>query len=163
MTSLRAVAGLGLPDCWLAAGFVRNMVWDAHHGYPATPLNDLDVIFYDPDDADGVRARTAECTLGADYPVQNWDVRNQALMHLGNGDAPYLDSSDAMTYWPEVETAVGARLDEIGRLHLLAPLGTESLLAGHITHNPKRSLEVFTSRVTSKNWLLQWPKLRVVA
>ena len=44
MQQLQAVQTLQLPDCFVAAGFVRNMVWDALHDYPPTPLNDVDVI-----------------------------------------------------------------------------------------------------------------------
>ena len=47
MRLLQAVRALQLPDCFIAAGFVRNMVWDALHDYPLTPLNDVDVIYYD--------------------------------------------------------------------------------------------------------------------
>ncbi|WP_434154138.1 nucleotidyltransferase family protein [Pseudomonas sp. JZ134] len=30
---LTCVAQLHLPDAWVAAGFVRNLVWDHLHGY----------------------------------------------------------------------------------------------------------------------------------
>jgi hypothetical protein len=45
---LEAIRLLGLPDCYLAAGAVRNTVWDSLHGL-ATPgsLGDLDVIYFD--------------------------------------------------------------------------------------------------------------------
>ena len=36
---LERVAQLGLPDCWIAAGFVRNAVWDVLHGWPAYTLS----------------------------------------------------------------------------------------------------------------------------
>jgi hypothetical protein len=51
---------LGLPDCWVAAGFVRNMVWDYLHGFPSTPLNDIDVIFFDRSDVE-MRAHSKAC------------------------------------------------------------------------------------------------------
>lgn len=47
MPLLKTVAALALPDCYIAAGFVRNMVWDYLHDYDATPLNDVDVVFFD--------------------------------------------------------------------------------------------------------------------
>lgn len=47
MRLLIIVADLKLPDGLIAAGFVRNLVWDHLHGKNATPLNDVDVIFYD--------------------------------------------------------------------------------------------------------------------
>lgn len=50
---LLVLAGLQLPDAWLAAGFVRNLVWDRLHGYPEpTPLADLDVIHFGRSTAD---------------------------------------------------------------------------------------------------------------
>ena len=33
LDALRAVAALGLPDCWIAAGVLRNPIWDRLHGY----------------------------------------------------------------------------------------------------------------------------------
>src|SRR6185312_4192753 len=32
MRLLRSVEELGLPDCWIGAGFIRNTIWDALHG-----------------------------------------------------------------------------------------------------------------------------------
>jgi len=71
VSALRAVAILELPDAWLAAGFVRNAVWDARHGYPPTPLNDLDVIFFDAEDPDGDRARRTQEELMQRMPGLN--------------------------------------------------------------------------------------------
>jgi hypothetical protein len=46
--ALKSVASLSLPQCYIAAGFIRNLVWDSLHGKQApTPLNDVDVIYYD--------------------------------------------------------------------------------------------------------------------
>ena len=43
---LEVVSQLDLPDCWIAAGFIRNAVWDALHGRnPRPPLGDVDVIW----------------------------------------------------------------------------------------------------------------------
>jgi hypothetical protein len=36
---------LELEDCWIAAGFVRNLIWDYLHNLNST-LNDVDVIYY---------------------------------------------------------------------------------------------------------------------
>ena len=42
MACLHSVAALHLPDCYLAAGFLRNAIWDALHGKKSrTPLNDV--------------------------------------------------------------------------------------------------------------------------
>jgi hypothetical protein len=34
---VRLVDSLGLPDCWIAAGFVRNAVWDSLHARTPSP------------------------------------------------------------------------------------------------------------------------------
>ena len=48
MHVLGLVRDLGLPDWWIGAGFVRNKVFDYLHGYKKrTPLNDVDVIYFD--------------------------------------------------------------------------------------------------------------------
>lgn len=48
---LAAARELQLPDSWVCAGFVRSKVWDVQHGFAVrTPLADVDVIYYDPED-----------------------------------------------------------------------------------------------------------------
>ena len=48
MECLQAVCSLRLPDWYAAAGFLRNAIWDALHDKPdRTPLNDIDVVYYD--------------------------------------------------------------------------------------------------------------------
>jgi len=44
MNILSIVSSLKLPDWYIGAGFVRNLVWDHLHNFPSTPLNDIDVI-----------------------------------------------------------------------------------------------------------------------
>lgn len=162
MACLRAVASLNLPDWCIAAGFVRNLVWDRLHGYEdASPLNDVDVLYFDPRDQSEERDRAFEVRLSTlqDMP---WSVKNQARMHVRNRDEAYRDTMDAMSYWPEVETAVGARLDGEGRLELVAPFGLASLMAGTVTMNPRRPKpEAFRERVEAKRWLQRWPKLHL--
>ena len=51
MKQLRAARTLGLPDWCIAAGFVRNRVWDHMHGIaPPRPPADIDVLYYDARD-----------------------------------------------------------------------------------------------------------------
>ena len=161
MRLLQAVQALQLPDCFIAAGFVRNMVWDVLHNYPPTPLNDVDVIYFDATCAPRTQALEAE--LKARQPTVNWQVKNQAVMHLRNQDPAYQTSTDAMRYWPEKETAVGVRLNDNNQLELAAPFGIQSLLEGKLTHNPLRSKAIFEQRIARKQWLQKWPKLMVIS
>lgn len=162
MQALTIAAELGLPDWCLAAGFVRNLVWDRIHGYSeTTPLNDIDLVYFDPCDAAEARDRDIERGLReiADLP---WSVKNQARMHQRNADQPYTSTAEAMSYWVEVETAVGVRLAKPGKIELLAPFGLNALMAGTVTINPKRPRrEDFRHRMASKGWLERWPELIV--
>lgn len=119
---LRTLADLHLPDAWLAAGLVRNLVWGRLHDYAeSTPLADLDVIYFDAADCRPERDREIEALLAAQAPGWPWSVKNQARMHLRNGDRPYRDCRDALAHWPEVETALAARLTAEGKLESSAP------------------------------------------
>ncbi|MCG9685174.1 nucleotidyltransferase family protein [Vibrio sp. Isolate23] len=161
--ALECVSKLGLPQCYIAAGFVRNLVWDALHGFDvATPLNDADVIYFAPDENDPKVYLHHESQLKQLMPGVNWQVRNQALMHTRNGDLPYTSSLDAMSYWPEQETAVAIRQVAPDSYECIAAFGYESLFGYCVTHNPKRSRETFENRVNSKGWLVRWSSLKIV-
>jgi hypothetical protein len=168
MAALGAVAGLGLPDCWIGAGFLRGAVWDRLHGYTErTPLDDIDVIYFDPAALDPAAEAALERRLGAALPGLPWEVRNQARMHLRNGDAPYRDTADALTHWLETPTAVALRLNDAGALELLAPFGTGDLLDMVVRPTPHarahaHRLAAYRERVEKKNWPAKWPKMRVV-
>nr|WP_253820887.1 nucleotidyltransferase family protein [Vibrio sp. 99-70-13A1] len=88
-----------MPQCFIAAGFVRNVVWDSLHNFEKpTPLNDVDVIYFDSDELHSESYLLYEAQLSSWMPELNWQVRNQAVMHEHNGDAPYTSSLDAMSY-----------------------------------------------------------------
>jgi uncharacterized protein len=161
---LRAVAELGLPDCWVAAGFVRNAVWDLLHGYPEpTPLADIDVLFFQPDGAYDEQA--LEARLAGWRPQHVWQVRNQARMHEMNGFPPFRSSADAMCHWVETPTAVGLSHDPLGRLRINAPLGVGDLLGLRLQPGPMfrgPRLGIYRQRVREKRWPETWPKLRVI-
>lgn len=162
MYALSAAAEMQLPDWCLAAGFVRNLVWDKLHDYSSpTALNDIDLIYFDPNNVSAERDREIESKLTDRLPVL-WSVKNQARMHQRNNDNPYTSTLDAMSYWVEIETAAGAALSESGEIVLLSPFGFEPLFEYTITLNNKRPKpQEFENRITSKRWLEIWPKLRV--
>tara|TARA_R110001583_G_scaffold168044_1_gene320863 strand:+ start:628 stop:1014 length:387 start_codon:yes stop_codon:yes gene_type:complete len=108
MEALELASRLGLNDWCLAAGFVRNLIWDKLHSKEIlTPLNDIDLIYFDSDIIDENTDLEYELRLKSlsSFP---WSVKNQARMHIRNNDRPYVSTSDSMSYWVEVETAVGA-------------------------------------------------------
>lgn len=163
MLALQTAQQLRLPDWCLAAGFVRNLVWDQLHGFTTpTPLNDIDVIYFDPRDISVTSEKKFEQQLG-DLAALPWSVKNQARMHTLHDHAPYTSSSESMSYWVETETVIGAALDERGNVELIAPLGIAELFELSITANPRHGdVQVMLERAESKGWLNQWPKLRLV-
>lgn len=166
MRALHLARELNLPDWCLAAGFVRNLVWDKLHGFDiSTPLDDIDLVYFDPAHATREHDRRIEQELGAADPDLPWSVRNQARMHARNGDAPYRSTLDAMSYWVEQETAVGVRLDGDGRIEVVSAFGLDGLFAMRITPNRRKrnSATEFSARLARKNWLWRWPELRVDA
>ena len=165
LRALMQASELGLKDAWLAAGFVRNLVWDRLHGYEqATPLNDIDVVHFNPQECSVAADERYEQLLrekSADLP---WSVKNQARMHERHGHPPYSSSAEAMSHWVEVETAIGAKMNADGQIELNAPLGLDALFTFSITPNPRHAIPaVFADRVSSKGWLNLWPKLAVKA
>ncbi|CRY70137.1 nucleotidyltransferase family protein [Yersinia pseudotuberculosis] len=184
MQALYTARELGLNQWCLAAGFVRNLVWDQLHGYLSpTPLNDIDLVYFDKKDISEQHDLQLEALLlNKHIPHKQtvhkqmvhkqtaqknrfpWSVKNQARMHLHSGRLPYTSTEDAISYWVEIETAIGARLTDEGEIELIAPLGLAALFALTVTLNPKNGeLATFDQRVNSKSWLQHWPNLHVVA
>lgn len=161
---LGVVAALGLPDCWIGAGFVRNAVWDHLHRRSGSPLcGDVDVIWFDPQRLDPTQDREHEARLRALEPSTAWSVKNQARMHVRNGDAPYLSASDAMRYWPETATAVAARRLGSDICEISAPFGVDDLLNLLLRPTPRFAVEkrsIYEDRISMKGWLTLWPRLR---
>ena len=51
MDELRVARQHQLLESWIGAGFVRSKVWETLHCFEEpTPLNDIDVLFFDPND-----------------------------------------------------------------------------------------------------------------
>ncbi|MFJ4348561.1 nucleotidyltransferase family protein [Pseudomonas sp. NPDC089401] len=163
---LQAVQELGLPDCWVAAGFVRSLVWDHLHQRPASPLpEDIDVIWFDPERVEPQVDLALEAELMRRCGGVQWSVKNQARMHLRNGDVAYGSAAEAMMRWPETATAVGARVDGGGEIEVSAPFGLGDLFGLMVRPTRRFSgekLAVFRERYQSKRWLEMWPRLTVV-
>ena len=156
----QVIAEFNLQDCWVAAGFVRNLVWDKLHHIESSSLNDVDVIHFNTE-TDANFDQQIEQRLYCLHPAVPWSVKNQARMHIRNGDKPYQSSLDAMSYWPEKETAVAVRYTN-AHLEFISAFDLSNLLGLTLTYNPKRSIELFNHRVISKGWLQTYPKLTIV-
>ncbi|QQX78925.1 nucleotidyltransferase family protein [Shewanella sp. KX20019] len=158
---------MGLPQWMLAAGFVRNLVWDKLHSFNSRPLNDIDLIYFDSRNLSAEQDKHYESQLKLMAPNYPWSVKNQARMHLKNQDARYKSCHDAMGYWPEKETAVAVSITQgneqyrAASLQITAPFGCERLFELTLSHNPQRSKQLFQQRLEVKQWLKHYPLLRV--
>lgn len=163
---LAMVRALHLPDCWVAAGFIRNAVWDhLHQRSPSPPAGDVDVIWFDPARTDPTEDRKYEELLRLQEPSITWSVKNQARMHSRNHDAPYASAADAMRFWPETATAVAVRRLASDDCEVAAPLGLDDLFELILRPTARFCGEkraVFEDRMASKGWLENWPSLRLV-
>jgi hypothetical protein len=165
MRVLHIVKDLGLPDCWIAAGFVRNCVWDHLHAHPISPLpRDIDVIWFDPNEATTERDAALELALRERDDTLDWSVKNQARMHQRNADQPYRSAFDAMRYWPETATAVGVRLGDQGQIEVSAPFGVDDLFKLIVRPTPRFLAEkhpIYLDRIRAKHWQTHWPRLQI--
>ncbi len=164
MDCLEVVKNAGLPDWMIVAGFVRNLIWDHLHGRDVyTPLNDVDVAYFDPIDLSVDTEQRIESHLRSSRSAIRWQVRNQARMHLRNGHPPYQSSADAISYSPELPTCIGVRLTGNNAVEIIAPHGMEHCWAHTIRPNPKTGYpdSVVRERAKNKRWLDIWPALQI--
>lgn len=164
MEVLKIVKSLNLPDWWIGAGFVRNKVWDHLHEFAnSTALGDIDVIYFDAKDKEESTEKNLEKKLQKLFPNLPWSVKNQARMHLVNGNDPYLSSTDALARWPETATSVAVKLDEKNQLVFNAPNGIDDLVGLRVCPTPafRTKKEIYENRLRKKNWEAKWPKIQV--
>lgn len=166
MKCLHLVKALTLPDCWVAAGFVRDAVWDSLHGLSMMPpWGDSDVVWFDAGQTQVATDGLIERALRKQAPERRWSVKNQARMHIRNHDAPYTNVAHAMRHWPETATAIAVRLNNDGHIEVNAPFGLTDLF--QLTLRPGPSFQgakkpVFDERVRKKKWLSRYPQLQLV-
>ena len=165
MAILTIIRDLGLKDSWLAAGSVRNFIWNLlSDKSPFDRETDVDVIFFDP-------AISYEDTLGIErklkenFPQYQWELKNQVYMHLHSPHtAPYTSSREAMSKYPERCTAVGLRLNEDSTLELFAPYGLEDIMNFQVSPTPhflenEERMKLYQERLSKKNWQEKWKNL----
>ena len=160
----------GLPDQLLVAGAIYNLAWNRLTGRPALAgINDIDVFYFDPDTSwdaeDAVIQRLAARFVHLPLPVQ---VRNQARVHLWFGQkfgvtdfAPLTSSGEMLGRYASKTHAVGARLEDDGRMTVLAPFGLDDIFSFRIVPNPvlpnRPAHEAKGARAKSV-----WPEITVV-
>ncbi|RYF49194.1 MAG: nucleotidyltransferase family protein [Cytophagaceae bacterium] len=165
--AMRVLTALQATDSrlFLGGGLVRNLVWDHLHAFKnPTPVDDVDVMYFDQLSVTKEHDRVIEASLHNRVRNLLWSVKNQARMHLSNGDEPYVSFDDAVSKWPETATCIAVRLNASGELELIAPHGLSDLFrllvrpTANFLHRPQRIEE----RVTGKQWKRTWSNLEVI-
>lgn len=170
MRVLEAVRACNPPDGLVGAGVIRTIVWDHLHGYvERTPVKDVDVAFFDPDDLSPERDRAVQRQLIECCPDVPWEATNQAAVHtwyerMFGFSVPPLESVEAaVATWPETAVCVGVRLRAGGDLEVVAPFGLGDLFDLVLRRNSRRvSLEEFQRRVVEKQVRQRWPRVQVI-
>ncbi len=167
---LVAARELNLPSWCIGAGAVRNLVWDALHGFDTmSELPDVDLVHFDPSDLSGADDVAMQCRLSQSYPFIPWEVTNQAAVHtwyetaFGYPVSPLTSLEDAISSWPEFSTCVGLTLRCDDTIDVIAPHGLDDLFGMVIRRNPARvSVAAYKARLEQKRYLERWPKVSIV-
>ena len=166
MELLNIVRSVGLAEWCIAAGAVRNLVWDYLQEYDnRTYPSDVDVLFYDRVETDSTYEVEVENRLSAIKSDIRWEAVNQATVHHYTRDPrPYASIEEAMSRWADPVTAVGVRLTDTDQLKVIAPCGLDDLFSMIVRPNlvAPDAAAVYHQRVTTKNWLSRWPKLKII-
>ncbi|MFZ0217295.1 MAG: nucleotidyltransferase family protein, partial [Candidatus Dormiibacterota bacterium] len=79
---LEAVRESALPDAWVGAGALRDLVWGTlHDGFEVTRVRDVDVAYFDAADLRRERDDEADTLLRSLRPDVPWEAKNQAAVH----------------------------------------------------------------------------------
>jgi len=84
-----------------------------------TPLDDVDVVWFDPTHSESSQDQNLETLLHAAMPNLNWDVKTQARIHIIDSVKPYKSLENAIEHWPETASATAVRRSG-GQLKLIA-------------------------------------------
>lgn len=163
MDALHAARSLKLPDWMIGAGFVRGKIWDVLHGYTErTPLPDIDLVYFDASDVREEKEKEYDRQLRQKFDA-TWSTKNQARMHIVNGESPYRSSEDGVAHWIETPTCIAVTLEDDETLRLVAPYGIDDLINLRVRPIPtERGRRLFPSRMAKKNWRAIWPRLTIM-
>lgn len=161
---LNAVEKLDLKDVWVCAGLIRNKVWDILHN-TTTPLNDIDVIYFDASDTSWEKEKQLEKELEILFPNQPWSVKNQARMHMVSGFSPFTSTYEGVAHFPETPTAIAVRIYN-QEVEIMAPYGIKDLFEMKVKPTPfyKKSSglhSIYVERVKKKKWNEIWTNLLI--
>lgn len=169
MKILALIRELDLSDSWLCAGLLRSRIWDNQSGFSfKTPVHDVDVVYFDQQLINYDYEQEIQTLLKTKEPSYNWEVKNEARMHVHHPGSPrYISTTDAISKFPETVTAIGARLNANDQVILTAPHGVEDLLTLTVRPTPsaketEERMNVYKKRVGQKDWGAVWPSIKLL-
>ena len=164
MQVLRAAEKLNLPDWWIGAGFFRNKIWNALENNSEHSVSDVDLVYFNPGDVNPETDWLYDKNMKDIFPNADWEIRNQARMHLKNNFEPFTSTADGISHWVETATCTAVKL-EGGKLKFLFCYGSEDLLNLVLRptpyFKPGNSSNAFYDRIKNKGWQKRWPHLKI--
>lgn len=164
-------------SCWVGAGAVPDLVWDSWYGagsprdpadFDGAAVKDVEVVFFDAARPDPSIERHVEVTLARRRPDVEWDVTNQAIVHLWYEDRfgfavePLVSIADAVGTWPETATTVAVARTLTETIDIVAPLGLHDLLVGVRRRNARRvGIDEYRRRLQRLQPTKRWPGVTV--
>lgn len=168
LEAMRVVRDVGPPGGYVAAGAVRDTIWNWLTRRATEPWGDLDVVYFDPTAPDASAHHQA--ALSHCLPAHRWEVTNQAYVHLWHAQvsqisvAAHENVDEALATWPETATAVGVRLLRSEEMQIVAPFGLDDLFDLVVRKNPALlDASVYERRILTKRWAARWPELRILS
>lgn len=164
MRILKVARDFNLPDWWISAGFLRNKIWDEITGLSKSEMTDIDLVYFDKENVQPETDWEYDKKLLKIYPSVNWEVKNQARMHLKNNDEPYSSSEDSIAHYPETATAVAVKLVGNG-IKLIYCYGLDdilNLISRPTPYFTDKKYPVFVKRMSDKQWQNRWPNLTII-
>jgi uncharacterized protein len=169
LRALEAVEASGLPDAWIGAGAIRDVVWGQLYGrFSSDSVRDIDVAYFDLGNLGMERDLDAQEIL-SQLVSMPWEATNQAAVHTwyhhyfgGAPVEPFSSVHDAVATWPETATCVAVRLRTYG-IEVCAPRGLADLLGGVWRPNPARVTPAISmARLARQRVRARWPRVTVV-
>jgi hypothetical protein len=170
MRLLASIRGVPLPQWRLVAGCLYQTVWNVLTGRDrGTGIKDYNLIYFDDGDfswaaEDRVIRRIGVATRDCVGPVE---VRNQARVHLwfetrfGAAYSRLYSADEAIQRYASIVHAIGVRLEDDGRLDVVAPFGLDDLFSMVVRPNYALENAVWHMRKARRAQAI-WPEVIVV-
>jgi hypothetical protein len=162
MTVLTRVHDAALPQWRIVSGCLYQTVWNVlTHRPRGTGIVDIDVIYYDVGDTSWEAEDAVIRRFGTELQIRNQArVHRWYEQHFGVPYAPLHSADESLSRYPVVVQAVGARLEDDGRLDIVAPFGLDDVFGMVMRPNPAfPHRETFDAKVARARAI--WPEVAV--